>query len=478
MIESPVTTSPANLSTRADTRAHVWRLVLFMAATSLGYFVVQLDVSIVNLSLPVIREYYRIDVATLQWIVNIYTLSFSVALLSAGVLGDRFGNRSFMLLGYAVFALGSLGCGLAPTVSTLLVARFVQGIGAAIIVPNSLAAINWAFADNPRLRVSLVAIWIAFGGAALTCGPIFGGIINALASWRYIFFINLPVCALGMLLTVRHVVPMPLRATKKQDWLGQGVVLAFASALLLLIINYSDFSPAVRISLLIASIVAIGVFIRIERRHTHPAIPLEIFGNIGLQKALVYGVLVNFAYFGIVFFASLYFRYYLKMSVLEAGLSFIPITLPLIVATLLSGRISRTYGPQRSIAIGFALMIPGMVYLALPSLRTAYWLMLPAFALTTFGIGFIPPMITAIAMQSIGPERGGMISAVVNFFRQISGAFGVAVFGIFVKSANESASYRYFGLALLAVALALVGFIVSFAWRERMARQPVAPLAH
>ncbi|WP_133649045.1 MFS transporter [Paraburkholderia flava] len=474
MTESPVLTHPIQVVSRMS----AWQLVLFMAATSLGYFVVQLDVSIVNLSLPAIRDYYRIDVAALQWIVNLYTLSFSVALLSAGVLGDRFGSRKFLLAGYGVFALGSLSCGFAPSVSALLAARFLQGIGAAIIVPNSLAAINWAFADNARLRVSLVSIWIAFGGAALTCGPIFGGLINAIASWRYIFFINLPVCALGVLLTLRYVPRTPLRQARPQDWLGQGILLAFASALLLLIINYSDLTPTVRVALLVAAAGGLWLFVRVERRHKYPAIPLEIFRNIGLQKALTYGVLVNFAYFGIVFFASLYFRYYLKMSILDAGLSFIPITLPLIVATMLSGRISRTYGPERAIAVGFALMIPGMFYLAVPALRFDYRLMLPAFALTTFGIGFVPPMITAIAMQSIGPERGGMISAVVNFFRQISGAFGVAVFGILVKSMQMSTAYQYFGMLLSAVAVVLTGCIGSFAIRERRARQMVVPAAN
>ncbi|WCM22546.1 MFS transporter [Paraburkholderia bryophila] len=454
-----------------------WQLVLFMAATSLGYFVVQLDVSIVNLSLPALRDYYRVDVAVLQWIVNLYTLSFSVALLSAGVLGDRFGSRKFLLVGYAVFALGSLACGVAPSVSMLLAARFLQGIGAAIIVPNSLAAINWEFADNPRLRVGLVSIWVAFGGAALTCGPIFGGIINAFASWRYIFFLNLPACAIGILLTLRRVAPTPLREARKQDWLGQVVLLAFSSTLLLLIINYSDFSPLARFGLLIAAGAGMGFFIRIEQRQMYPAIPLELFKDIGLQKALTYGALVNFAYFGIVFFASLYFRYDLKMSVLEAGLSFIPITLPLIVSTLLSGRIGRTHGPERAIAIGFALMIPGLFFLAIPALRSDYWLMLPAFALTTLGIGFVPPMITAIAIQSIGPEHGGLISSVVNFFRQIFGAFGVAVFGIFMKSTRDFASYRYFCMTLLVVAFVLMGCIASFAIREARARRIDAPAA-
>jgi len=157
------------------------------------------------------------------------------------------------------------------------------------------------------------------------------------------------------------------------------------------------------------------------------------------------------------------------MTPLRAGLSFIPITLPLIVSTLLSGRISRTLGPDRTIAIGFAFMIPGLLYLALPALRAGYALMLPAFALTTFGIGFIPPMVTAMAMLSIGPERGGMISAVMNFFRQISGAFGVAVFGFFMTSTNGEGSYRHFGIGLVAVAVTLLIAIWYFARVEQSA---------
>lgn len=463
MSETPTAFATAGLSDKM----HTWQLVLLMAATSLGYFVVQLDVSIVNLSLPAIQHYFQIDVAMLQWIVNTYTLSFSVVLLSAGVLGDRYGSKNFLILGYAIFCVASLACGMAPTVPTMLLARFVQGIGAAIIVPNSLAVINWSLPDNKSLRLTLVSIWMAFGGVGLTSGPIFGGIINSIANWRYIFFINLPVCALGIFLTARYVRATPVRQARQQDWLGQGLILCFATTLLVLIINYVELSRDAKWALVIAAVASFALFVRVEKRSHDPAIPLEIFRNVGLQKALLIAVMLNFVYFGVVFFSSLYFRHYLKMTVLQAGLAFIPITLPLIVSNLLSAKISRTYGPERTIAIGFVFMIPGLLYLAVPALRNGYASMLPAFAVTTFGIGFIPSMITAIAMSSIGPERGGMISAVVNFFRQIAGAFGVAVFGIFMTSADGETAYRHFGVALVSVALVLLLSIGVFARLER-----------
>jgi MFS transporter, DHA2 family, methylenomycin A resistance protein len=444
-------------------------LIPFIAATSLGYFVVQLDVSIVNLSLPALRQAFHAGIPTLQWIVNTYTLAFSVTLLSAGVLGDRYGNRGFLMLGYALFALASLACAAAPDTPLMLAARVAQGLGAALVVPNSLAVINRRFVDDEARRVALVSGWVTFGGVALTCGPLLGGLINALGSWRWIFVINLPVCALGLLLTARHVDAAPRRATAPLDWLGQALLLVGASALLALIINHASLGRDAQLGLLAATLAAGLAFIAVERRHAYPAIPLGLFRNVGLQQGLVYGGLINFAYFGIVFFASLYFRERLGMSAAHAGLAFIPITLPLVLGNQVGARIARVRGPARAIATGFALMIPGLLLLALPTLHDSYLAMLPAFALTTFGIGFVPPLVTAIAMRSVGPERGGMVSALVNFFRQIAGAFGVAVFGGLVAPTPGAtgSGYPAFSVALVAVALVLLAAIGGFAVRAR-----------
>ncbi|RDV00882.1 MFS transporter [Trinickia dinghuensis] len=443
----------------ADTAppARSWEVALLMAAASIGYFVVQLDVSIVNLSLPAMQAYYHADVATLQWIVNAYTLAFSVFLLSSGVLGDRYGSKRFLMVGYALFFVGSLACGCAPTVAFMLGARFVQGLGAAIIVPNSLAVINWSFAGRNDLRLSLLSVWMAFGGAALTSGPIIGGVITSFASWRYIFFINLPVCVAGLVLTSRFVKTPPKGVARANDWAGQLLLLGASAALLVLIINFTGLSSLTVSALGVAALAGLAAFVRTEKRTVEPAIPLDLFVDRSLQRALVLGIVVNFLYFGVVFFASLYFRDTLGMSSLQAGLAFIPVTLPLIAANITSGKLSRRGGPERSILAGLSLLIPGTLLLALPIMRHAYWPMLPAFMLVSFGVGLITPMITATALQTIGPERGGMISAVVNFARQIAGAFGVAVFGLFIaQHDNASASWRDFSIALLATAVVLL----------------------
>ncbi|MBN2900176.1 MAG: MFS transporter, partial [Clostridia bacterium] len=456
MIETRTNLSTTTQPVHDSREMPTWRLILLMLAASLGYFVVQLDVSIVNLSLPTIQTYYHANVATLQWIVNAYTLSLSILLLSAGVLGDRYGSKRFLIIGYALFFAGSLACSVAPTISFILAARLFQGIGAAFIVPNSLAVINWSFQKDNRRRLLLISIWMSFGGVALTCGPILGGLITSFASWRYIFLINLPVCLFGIMLTTQWVKATPSRKSKRHDWLGQALILFSSTALLLLITNYVDMSPHMHVALIIAAAIGLGLFVIVELKLVDPAIPLDIFRNLGFFRAITYGAIVNFLYFGIVFYSSLYFRYDLKMTAIQAGLAFIPITLPLIFSNILSAKISRIHGPDRSITIGFMFMITGMLCLAFQDLYGGYIQMLPAFILVSFGVGLVTPMITVIALHSIGPERGGMITAVVNFFRQISGAFGVAVFGIFMASANKAISYRDFSLTLVILACILV----------------------
>lgn len=445
------------VSETSDGKIAGWRIVMLMMAASLGYFVVQLDVSIVNLSIPSIQAYYHTDIATLQWVVNAYTLTFSVFLLSAGILGDRYGTKRFLIIGYVIFFIGSIACGFAPSISALLAARALQGIGAAIIVPNSLAVINSSFAHDSKRRVMLLSIWMAFGGAALTSGPILGGIITSSASWRYIFLINLPICVAGVLLTLKSVRTLPVQNDlRRQDWVGQGLILLFSTAILMLIINYDEMSPTIRTALVVIVMVGFVLFVITELKSNDPAVPLNIFMDASFCRAVILGALVNFIYFGVVFFSSLYFRSDMGMTDLQAGLAFIPITLPLIISNIAGAKISRKHGPDRSIAIGLILLIAGMFCLALPASREGYLQMLPAFLLISSGVGFITPMVTAIALHAVEPERGGMVSAVLNFFRQISGAFGVAVFGVFMTLPKGGSSYDAFGTALVALAYVLI----------------------
>lgn len=436
------------------------RIVLLMLATSLGYLVVQLDVSIVNISLSNMQESLGAKLSELQWIVNIYVLLFAATLLSSGVLGDRYGSKRLLIYGYSIFLLGSVLCAASPTITIMLIARAIQGIGAAIIVPNSLAIINKSFIDDKKLRTTLITVWMSFGGVALTSGPMLGGLITSTLSWHYIFLINIPICLLGIYITWKCVKKDEIVKTQKNDFLGQFLILLFSLAFLIFIIDFQNFSA---MYLALISLFIVGVFylfILREKTFSSPAIPLDIFKNFELQRALAYGFIVNYIYFGIVFFISLYFINVMKLSPIEAGLAFIPFTIPLVIANIISGKLSNAYNPLVPINIGIFFMIVGMVSLALPITGTSYSYMLPALLTISFGVGLITPMITSIAMLSIEQSKSGMISAVVNFFRQISGAFGVAIFGIFVDQAIKHNSYVYFQyILLISAAIFLLSYL-------------------
>ncbi|MCU4578343.1 MFS transporter [Acinetobacter courvalinii] len=439
--------------------SNLYRIVLLMFATSLGYLVVQLDVSIVNISLPNIQVNLGAKLSELQWIVNVYVLLFASMLLSSGVLGDRYGSKRLLICGYSVFMTGSVLCALSSSITIMLIARAIQGIGAAVIVPNSLAIINKTFSDNPKLRTTLITLWMAFGGIALTSGPILGGLITSTLSWHYIFLINIPICLLGLYFTIKYVKKDIQIETQKNDILGQFLIFLSSLASLMLIINFKSYNWIQLILLSMSVIVTLLLFFKREKNFFNPAIPLEIFKNIELQRALSYGFLVNFIYFGIIFFMSLYFVNVMNFTPLQAGIAFVPFTIPLIAANIISGKLSNKYYSLLPINVGIAFMLVGMVALAMPITGTNYTFMLPALISISIGVGLITPMITTIAMLSIDQKKSGMISAVVNFFRQISGAFGVAIFGLFVDLAIEHRTYLYFQYILL---ITIACFILSY----------------
>ena len=197
-----------------------------IVATSFAFVVTQLDVTIVNVALPHIASDLAVHVAGLQWVVDAYTLPFAVLMLSAGVLGDRFGSRRAYLIGLAIFALASLACGLAPNAATLIGARAVQGAGAALLIPSSLALLNQAAANDHSLRARSVGLWTAAGSVAIASGPIIGGLLLASMGWRSIFLVNLPLCVIGAALTLRAVPSSaPERTGHQLDLLGQSLAI-------------------------------------------------------------------------------------------------------------------------------------------------------------------------------------------------------------------------------------------------------------
>lgn len=268
-----------------------------LACAALGFVVVILDVSVVNVALDALRTSFFTDVAGLQWIVNAYTLVFAALLLMAGASGDRFGARAVFVTGFILFTLASLGCGLAPTFSTLIAARLVQGVGAALLVPNSLSLLAQAFPRKEQ-RNRAVGWWGAAGGIALAAGPVVGGFLVTHFGWRSVFLINIPVGLVGIALILRYPVTSSRNEGRSLDLPGQAAaVIALASLATALMnagrLGWAD--PQVLVALGVAVLSAIG-FLLIEARSRAPMLPLSFFSSSAFTIASITGVIVNFAY--------------------------------------------------------------------------------------------------------------------------------------------------------------------------------------
>jgi DHA2 family methylenomycin A resistance protein-like MFS transporter len=409
---------------------------LTLAAMSLGYGIVQLDVTIVNVAVNAIGASFHGNMAALQWVVSSYTITFAAFILSAGALGDRIGAKRVFIAGFALFTLASAVCAVAPTLPVLIFARAVQGTGAAILVPNSLALLNHAYEDS-RERARAVAFWASGASFTLTLGPLAGGVLIKLFGWRSIFLVNLPLGLLGLWLTVRYAKETPGNAVRRIDLPGQiTAVLALGGLAWFLIcggeVGWTN--PEVLFGLALAVALA-AAFIAIEHYSDHPMLPLTLFKNRTFRSSTITGVLVNVAFYGLIFVFSLYFQRVHRLSPLWTGLAFVPMTGACFVANLNIGRISGRFGDRKCIVTGTSLILLGCVAMLGIGADTSYgWLLLP-FILMGGGLGTMVPPLTHALLGSVDKARSGIASGVLTASRQTGSVLGVSLFGSLIAAA-------------------------------------------
>ena len=280
-----------------------------LTALCLGFFMVIIDVTIVNIALPSMAKALNGNVSWLQWAVDGYTLTFACLLLSAGNLGDRVGAKISFQCGLILFVLASLGCGLAPSFLVLTIFRLIQGIAGALLVPTALALINASY-DNNEERAYAIGIWASVGGIAAAAGPILGGILIAISSWRAVFFVNVPIGLLGLLLTAMYVTNPSTSHKGSFDVLGQilGIVSIGALAFGLIEAGRLGFFSTLVISAFALFLLAFILFLIIEKRTTSPMLPLNLFHSRTFSVAITVGMLMTLAYYGELFVLTLYFQ--------------------------------------------------------------------------------------------------------------------------------------------------------------------------
>ncbi|WUJ32842.1 MFS transporter [Streptomyces sp. NBC_00388] len=401
-----------------------------LLAVCAGYFMVILDVTIINVAVPVVGRDLSASLTGIQWITDGYTLVFAGFLMTGGALGDRLGNRRVFCSGVVVFTVSSAACAFAPTDSFLVVARLAEGLGAALIVPGSLALLQESY-QVQAARSRAFGLWGSMAGVAASAGPLLGGLLVSTVGWRWVFLINLPVGAACLLLTLRHVAPSPRHPGRPLDWPAQCAVVA-AVALLIAGLNeagrrgWSD--PAVLAGLGLA-VTAVAAFVIRERLARTPVLPLRLLRSPAMSGGAAVGLLFNFAFYGMVFTASLDFQHQRGFTALETGLALFPAVAMTMFASVLSGRLSRRTGDRPLVVCGMLLGAIGLAGWAAAGADPAYPLLVAPMMATGFGTSFALTGSTATVMGAAPPAYAGAASALFNTTRQIGSATGVALGG-------------------------------------------------
>ena len=452
---------------------------LTLAAMSLGYGVVQLDVTIVNTALASIGTSLGGGVAELQWVVSAYTIAFAAFILTTGALGDRIGAKRVFMAGFAIFTVASLACALAPNALSLIAARAVQGLGAAILVPNSLALLSHATTDD-KARGRAVGIWAAGASLALTAGPLVGGGLIGVVGWRSIFFVNLPIGLAGLWLTWRHADETTRTPQREIDLPGQFAAIAALGALAgsLIeggVVGWSN--PFVIAGFAVAVVLAI-LFILQERRAAQPMLPLRLFRHRMFALTALVGLFVNVAFYGLIFVFSLYFQRVNGWSAFATGLAFLPMMGSVLPVNLVAPRIAERIGAQQTIALGAVLGTIGCLSLLTIAPGTGYWAIGLQLVVIGGGLGLLVPPLTSTLLGSVEKSRSGIAAGVLNATRQTGSVLGVALFGSLIGRSDAFMAGAHQSLVISALLLFAAAIVIrprATRHRGRPSRSGCAP---
>jgi EmrB/QacA subfamily drug resistance transporter len=414
-----------------------WALALLCSA----FFMVILDVSIVNVALPSIQTDLGFSQGDLQWVLSAYALTFGGFLLLGGRVADLLGRRRVFMSGVALFTAASLACGLSNSEGMLIAARAVQGLGAAILSPSALSIISTTF-DEGSERNKALGIWGAMGGSGAAVGVLMGGVLTKWLGWEWIFFVNVPV-GITVLLLVRSVVRESRAELTTRHFDALGAVL-ITSGLVLLVYaltraNVVGWGSAETIGVLVASAVLQGAFIVVELRSKAPLVPLGIFLRLRtLTGANVVGFLLGALTFAMFFMLSLYMQQVLGLSALQAGAGYLAVALTAIVSSGIAQATVTKIGVKPAMTFGLALMVLGNIWFTQVSADGSYAVdLLPGFFAIGIGLGFSFVPMSIAALAGVEPHEAGLASGLINTSQQIGGALGVAVLSTVSTSRTE-----------------------------------------
>ncbi|MEU6172696.1 MFS transporter [Streptantibioticus parmotrematis] len=463
--------TPPRTTPRPDGREPAPWLPLL--AVSLGFFMVILDVTVVTVAVPSIGTALRAGSSSLQWIVDGYTLVFACLMLPCGALGDRFGHRRAFVAGLLAFGAASAACGVSTTAAALVAARLAQGVGAALMVPASLALLRAAYPE-PAARARAFGVWGAVSGLGAAAGPLVGGLAVWGLSWRAVFLVNLPFALLALVLTRRYVPsPGPDRGAR----VAVVPQLACVAGLAAVTGGLNEagargWSDPLVLGCLAGGVLSLGCAVplarggtrrrgeRAERRWRREPVRgeresrRERARRLGLSGGCAVGLLLNLGFYGLLFLATLYFQRQRGYGPLDAGLALLPMFVVMAGSSFVSGRLAARTGPRLPMTAGLLTGAAGLAGWLLAGPHTPYAVLVAPMALSGLGTSFAMPAATTAVMESAPDGRSGAAAAGLNAARQVGSALGVALFG------SVAASRPLAGLHLAAL-LAAGAFCVA-----------------
>jgi EmrB/QacA subfamily drug resistance transporter len=413
-----------------------------LAAMCFALFMVMLDNTVVNVALPSIRHDLHTSIAGLEWTVNAYTLVFGVLLVTGGRLGDIYGRRRVFLTGVVLFAAASAFIGFSQTSAWLIGGRALQAVGSALMMPATLSIITNTF--PPHERGQAIGTWAGVSALALAIGPVLGGVLVEHVSWQSIFFINLPVAACAIAVT--------LAATRESrdetvlprvDVPGVAALTIGLGSLTLALVEAPSWGwgSARVLGLFALAAAAVAGFVAIERRVAVPMVDFTFFRAPTFRATNIVAFVVSFAMLGMFFFLTLYMQDILRFSPLEAGVRFLPTTLMVILVAPVAGRLTDSIGPRPLVTLGLTLVTASLLWQSFLTTGTGFGFLAPGFVAMGIGIALVMSPMSTAAMNAVDQTKAGVASGILSMSRMIGGTLGVAVLGTFISHTSSRAQF-------------------------------------
>jgi EmrB/QacA subfamily drug resistance transporter len=455
-----------------------------LATCCMSLFVVTMDVTIINVALPAIARDLHSDIAGLQWSIDGYTVVIASFLMLSGSIADRVGRRRTFRVGLALFALGSLACSFAPSIQALVVCRMLQAVGGTMLNPIAMSIIVNTFID-PKARARAIGVWGGVVGISMAAGPLLGGLLTQSIGWRSIFWINVPIAIVAIILTTKYVPESRAPKLRRLDPVGQALVVVALFTLTSALIEgrHAGWTSPLILTGLATAAAAIGGFVVYERRRAEPLIDLRFFRSLPFLGAVATAVLTFICFAGFLFLGSLYLQQTRELGARDTGFALIPVALAMLVCSPISGRLVAADRARLALVTGGCALIVGASLLVGLAPDTPLPQVLVAFATVGIGMGSVNAPITNTAVSGMPRAQAGVAAGVASTSRQVGASLGVALAGTIAGGGARAhdlafaAATRPFWWLVLAAGICIVGLgFASTGPRAKASAARVAPL--